>query len=497
MRNFYLALALLLGLCRADGAFAQFGIGGLTGHAPAPDQLLPAMGGPGGGQFFARCANFEVLHGLWLTTGDDVDSLRLMCFNPSASVKTGFTNPYQDRKYGGEGGSHGPANNLSCPPQAPAVIGMEVGYEGQQTVIINNIHLFCGKLGANQPLPSYPTVVFDGPALGQTEGGPLTPSQKLPLGHGMQTCPSGFVPVGINGRSGRWVDAIGLICGSPPAIFTNQPNSPVKSLGRVNTGQRPSGPPRTLCEAAADARARNSPAAANLEAQCKAHPDAVKTLGRVNTGPSAPRSPDSHTICDAARDALARQSPAAPNLVAQCRAQGGVANAVASNADLTTVSVRGEAAAANDEMLLQILTRVTDPNALRGFYIGLGIWGDQTAPGPGKQRYHDALIAPEQRGFELAAAYALPHNKYASLLAVGAAINAADPDVAAARAANQDGFFWLGFDIASGLFGDPAAGSQANKVVSVGTIEIRNSLNAPAQAGFTASMKLHLGRHYE
>ncbi len=41
----------------------------------------------------------------------------------------------------------------------------------------------------------------------------------------------------------------------------------VKSVGRVNTS---SAPPRPICEAARDARARNSPAAPNLEAQCHA-----------------------------------------------------------------------------------------------------------------------------------------------------------------------------------------------------------------------------------
>jgi hypothetical protein len=53
------------------------------------------------------------------------------------------------------------------------------------------------------------------------------------------------------------------------------------------------------------------------EAEKKAPPSpAGKTLGRVNT--SLTPGPQ-HSICDAARDARARNSPAAPNLEAQCR----------------------------------------------------------------------------------------------------------------------------------------------------------------------------------
>lgn len=50
-----------------------------------------------------------------------------------------------------------------------------------------------------------------------------------------------------------------------------KPPTVVSSIGKVNIGT-PSTPPahRTICEAARDARARNSPAAPNLEAQCRA-----------------------------------------------------------------------------------------------------------------------------------------------------------------------------------------------------------------------------------
>ena len=45
-----------------------------------------------------------------------------------------------------------------------------------------------------------------------------------------------------------------------------------------------------------------------------------KTLGRVNPSSVSTQTPP-HTICEAARDARARNSPAAPDLEAQCRAR--------------------------------------------------------------------------------------------------------------------------------------------------------------------------------
>jgi hypothetical protein len=254
--------------------------------------------------------------------------------------------------------------------------------------------------------------------------------------------------VGINGRAGKWLDSVGLICGALPYDATPKPlppkSQPVKSIGRVNTGSSP---------------------------------------------------PPSRSICDSARDALSRQSPAAPNLVATCRAAGGAATSAISNADLENVRLRGEYMASMDDAAAGLRNRL-DGAARRGFEIGLGAWDHNTAPGPGKQRYHDALITPEQQGFDLAAAYALPKNKHAALIEVGVRIANADAEVTAARAVDPDVFFTMGFDIASGLFGDPAAGSEGSKAMGPGAMEIRNALTLPGRRGFDASTKLHFARAY-
>src|SRR5262249_42969708 len=85
-----------------------------------------------------------------------------------------------------------------------------------------------------------------------------------------------------------------------------------------------------------------------------------------------------------------------------------------------------------------------------------------------------------------------------NVLAVrGAAIAQADPIVAEARAAEADAQYQQGFDIATGIFGDPALGAQGNTAVGPGSLKIRDSLSAAGQRGFNASVKLHLSRKYK
>ena len=475
MKRRFLALTMLLGLALAGPAFAQ------------ADQLLPVLGGAGGGRFYARCANGDILNGFEVRVGDDVDSIRPICVTAYAPNIIGPRHAFTNR-FGGDGGT---AEQLVCPDSAPAIAGLGLKWEGQVTIIVNTIHLYCSVAVPNQPMTPNPTAAFDGREIRMSDGSIVHVKQFVTLFEGVQTCAPGLVPVGITGRSGKWLDAFGLICGALRLDASKLPPPPVKSIGRVNRGSTPQGPLRSLCEAARDARARNSPAAANLEAQCSALPkEPVKSIGRVNTG-TAPANPN-RSLCEAARDARARNSPAAANLETQCRAAGGSPDAP-SDAEMETARARGEAMAADDALARNLRNRLPEA-AFRGFDIGLGIWQGNTAPGPGKQRYHDALIKIEQLGFDTAAAYALPRNKYAALIGVGAAIAGADAEVAAMRAAKDNVYYWLGVDIASALFGDPAAGAQGSKLLGADAMAIRNSLNVQGQSGFNDSMRLHLAR---
>ena len=403
-------------------------------------QVLPPIGGPGGGAFQAACVRGEILVGVELRVGDDVDAIRPVCATPTSPTNISYSIG-RGSFYGGDSGR---PSTLTCPAAAPAVNGIEVGYEGQVHVIINNVHLFCSLALPDQPLTNYPSQVFDGPAIIETDHDLFKASEAVPLKFGRAWCPPGLVAVGVTGRSGSWLDALSLICDVLPYDPSSWAGQPGKTLGRVNPGDVPK--------------------------------------------PSA-------SICDAARDALGRASPAAPDLVTQCRNAGGTATPAISNADLEQKRLQGEFACSMDDAAGALRNRL-DGGARRGFEIGIGIWDHDIVDGSGKHRYRDALTNPEKQGFDLAAAYALPKNQHPKLIDVGSAIARADAEVAKARDAEADSFFQLGFDIASGLFGDPAAGAEGSTVVGTKALDIRNALNDAGRRGFDASTKLHLSRHY-
>jgi hypothetical protein len=155
----------------------------------------------------------------------------------------------------------------------------------------------------------------------------------------------------------------------------------------------------SICDRARDARARNSPAAASLEAQCRAATEKPPVaLGRVQS--TTPKG-STLSICERAQDAHARNSPATPSLDAQC------------------------------------------------------------------------LVYLEAKG---------------------AAIAKTDPELAAGRAVETNAQYRQGFDIATGIFGDPALGAQGDSAMGPHSERIRNSLTAAGQRGFDAAVKLHLSR---
>lgn len=328
-----------LGICAVIVYAAAF-----AGTAAAEDDYLASIGGGGGGVFATRCPAGSLLHGFEIRAADDVDAIRLVCVNAQgpAQFRPAASDPTW---HGGDGGAY---HLVVCPDQFPIVFGLDAHAEGVDTLIINDFSMHCGWAVATQPagLPYGGQGGFSGPGyMPETTRygmGFGTSGRRASGTSGRQTCPPGRVAVGLRGRSGIWLDGMGLICGEPTTFL---------SLGRVNTGSTPSGPPMSLCDRARDARARNSPAAPNLEEQCRKTQPPVKSLGRAGhevgsartstTLEAAPVSAASATpaattattprtalaadppICAAARNARARNSPAAPNLEAQCRAAGG------------------------------------------------------------------------------------------------------------------------------------------------------------------------------
>ncbi|HEU5137439.1 MAG TPA: hypothetical protein VFU13_20015 [Steroidobacteraceae bacterium] len=410
------------------------------------DQILRPIGGPGGGQFFGRCPIGDLLTGFELRTGDDVDAIRPICARAVNSSAIGQRVKHA-QSFGGTGGTVG---EIVCPDEAPLVTGLFVGYEGEKTIIVNTLHLYCGRIATDQPLSTHPTAVFDGSEIRRTKAGPFSGHSYVPLYSDTHTCPSGLVAVGISGRSGIWLDSVGLICGG---LRVEQPD------GGVSPSK-----PRTPCEKAREARERNSPFAAQLEKHC------LESTAVV-------------THVDRAGGAISTAGPTPP--------------AAIKLAELDALAGRGQGLAGQDPLSMELRNRAAEGAARRGFDIGMAAAEGQTQHGPGKQRIHDALSPAEQEGFDVALAFSLQRNKSARFAQVGAFIANADPAVAEARAREPDVFYWLGFDIASGIFGDPAVGAQGNTATGPGSLGIRDALSPAAQRGFNASAALHLGRDYK
>ena len=329
-----------LGICTAFGALTV----ALAGPACAGDDYLASIGGAGGEVFATRCPAGSLLHGFEIRAADDIDAIRLVCVNAQGPAQ--FSAAASDPTWrGGDGGVY---HRVVCPDNLPIAFGLDVHAEGVDTIVVNDFNLHCGWAAPTQPagLPINGATGFHAPSYMPEETrywmGFGTSGRRAGGTSGRQFCPAGRVAVGLRGRSGIWLDGMGLICGEPTTYL---------SLGRVNTGSGPSGPPMSLCDRARDALARNSPAAPNLVEQCRRSQPPVKSIGRVGhkvgssqVSTTVTEAPAAHSeslpasttatnpraalaadppICIAARNARARNSPAAPNLEAQCRAAGG------------------------------------------------------------------------------------------------------------------------------------------------------------------------------
>jgi hypothetical protein len=241
----------------------------------------------------------------------------------------------------------------------------------------------------------------------------------------------------------------------------------------------------------------------------------VMALGRI----APPMSGPTMTICDAARSARARNSPAAPGLERQCAAQapapGPPAPAplpILDQAWQSEHAARGAELANQDPLAMELRDAIPEGKARNGFFYGMAVAEGQTANGPGKQAIRDELQSFDPDavfGYERAVEFSVERNANADLAARGARIAAADPSVATARNAvdslaqhrdypDVSVFYKLGFDIATGLFGDPALGAIGNTATGPGSGKIRDSLaDTVAKNGFDDAVSFHLARNYQ
>jgi hypothetical protein len=298
----------------------------------------------------------------------------------------------------------------------------------------------------------------------------------------------------------------------------SQPEPGVKSGGRVISPARQQPSTLSKCEAAERARSRNSPAAPGLTAHCLAIVNdlAIKGQSMSQQDPTAAalrsRQPDAlaQRGFDIGLAAVGGDTANGPGKQAihnslELAEQPGFTAAVSFSLERNRIqqtrnnaalAQKGEAIANRDPLTFLLRNLQPKGPTRRGFDIGMAAAERDTEPGPGKQRIHDSLLPAEQHGFTAAVTFLLARNKNAKLAAIGAAIARSDVGVDRARATETDPFYQLGFDIASGLFGDPAKGTQGSTQLGPGSLAIRSDLNAAGQRGFDAAQRLHFSRKY-
>ena len=172
------------------------------------------------------------------------------------------------------------------------------------------------------------------------------------------------------------------------------------------------------------------------------------------------------------------------------------AGPLVSDQQISDLANQGQMLVRQDPRAMELLRRQGEHAGQFGFDVGMGVAKGNTLPGPGKDNVGSKLSPAEKQGFDIAVAYSLERNNNAHLAAVGLKIAKLDPDVQEARTADRDVFYWLGFDIATGIFGDPKLGALGNTATGPGSLKIRDSLDPVAQTGFNDAVTFHLNRAY-
>ncbi|UIJ44336.1 hypothetical protein LZK98_14840 [Sphingomonas cannabina] len=264
-------------------------VSGTPASAGEADWSSPVVGGRGGTSAALRCPAGSYLAGVVARIGDDMDAIGPIC---AQALTTGGI--YPAGRPGTLGGTGGRLREFACPASAPFVRKATIGAEGSRTIVVNSIEIRCGPLSGPMPQPvlEYNYVLLSGPNYYSSSLLPGTGGNSLSYSN-LAECPSHMAPVGLHGRAGAMVDALGIICGEialvkpkalgkvrpaekPPLVnatpgLTRQEAIRVptaKPLGKVRPASPAGDPP--ICQRARSARGHfNAATQAALDAQCR------------------------------------------------------------------------------------------------------------------------------------------------------------------------------------------------------------------------------------
>ena len=183
--------------------------------APVSATDTTAEGGPGGDPFSVSCGDGRQLVGLFVGYGDWIDQVRPICGIWSTDSHR-FQNIETGRSFGT---SPGPIASEHRCPRGYSIVSLSIWPtldDDRQLQFVDDILVDCETIEPPQELFTLEI------RSSETDPG------KFVRDHYYGRCPEPQVAVGIHGRAGQFVDALGLVCGAPP-----------HSPGAVPPGQQP------------------------------------------------------------------------------------------------------------------------------------------------------------------------------------------------------------------------------------------------------------------
>jgi hypothetical protein len=235
---------------------------------PVRGQDLPIQGGRGGVAFRQQCGEHEYLVGFEARGMSWADAIRISC---ARHALPRYTVGPATAPLGFKGGSGGTLRTARCPSPAEAVAGIEIvvtGSRGTLSVnddpqLVTGFHFWCGRLAPpHERNEQRYELLSAAHFLASGSSGVFSTGREVTFPV-PQSCPAGTLAVGLQGRAGQYVDAVGLICGAAPTpVAAMGPSNPTR--GRDLSKERAGGTvsarppaPQTAAGAAASGRLSN------------------------------------------------------------------------------------------------------------------------------------------------------------------------------------------------------------------------------------------------
>lgn len=183
----------------------------------------PVYGGLGGNYFRAECPKGSYLVGLDGRAGAWVDRIAPVCAPWRRGSQT-FGAPSVGQSFGtSEGGQEHHESCLGSGINNRAVQSWNIETLKSDNRFVQYIGALCISLAPSASIPSYGPFEF-GPKPAVAPGD--EPLDSIPTRSDRsveQKCPAGEIAVGIHGRAGKFLDAVGLICGPLPTKLSAPP----------------------------------------------------------------------------------------------------------------------------------------------------------------------------------------------------------------------------------------------------------------------------------